>query len=278
MIVYLNGEYVNEKRARIDPSDRGFLLGDGLFETVRVYSGKPFALDRHLDRLADGARKLEIAGLPDIEKLGEIARAVLSKNGLKSARLRITVTRGEEGCDQPTLLVKAAEFFGYPERLYASGASAISLAGYRLSSATFSMIKSTSFLTSVLATLAAKRAGADEALLLNERGEVAEGAVSNAFIVRDGAVFTPPLSAGALPGVIRALVLEISAWLGIPASERSLTLDDFAVAEEAFLTNSLMEVVPLAKLDGFSIGSGKPGPVTIELSRALKELIERECG
>ncbi len=278
MIVYLNGELIEETRARISPADRGFLLGDGLFETVRVYSGKPFALNRHLDRLAEGARALDIAGLPTVDELTRIANEVVSENGLKSARLRFTVSRGEEGSERPTVLVSATQFFGYSERLYLEGASAISLAGYRFSSAPLSTLKSTSFLGSVVARLAAGKVGADEAILLNENGEIAEGAMSNAFAVLDGAVYTPPASAGALPGVTRAIVLELSRRLGIPAEERSLTVDDFAGADEAFLTSSLMEVMPLTMLDGRSIGGGKPGPTTSRLSSALKELIRRECG
>jgi len=276
MKVWLNGQVLEASEARISPLDRGFLLGDGLFETLACHQGAPFLWEEHLDRLEASAKALDI-GFPGRAMLRDAVMWVVAANGLAhadAARVRITLTRGEGGegggvwPDEvlaPTVLVTASPVH-LPAGLAEDGAAAITSAVRAVAGAPTH--KSTSFQPNVLAKGEARRAGAWEALLRNERGEVAEGATSNVFAVRAGELHTPPPEAGILPGVTRAFVLRMARDLGITAEESALRPQALAGAGEAFLTSSLAGIVPLVRLDGEPIGSGAPGPVTRRLQRA----------
>lgn len=282
MKVWLDGALVEEARARVSPVDRGLLYGDGLFETLRAYRGKPFLFEEHLARLEAAAKEVALPA-PPRAALREAVAAVLDANGLRAAdaRVRITLTRGPggeglwpEGPPAPTVLVVAGPV-ALPPGLHERGAAAVT--SRRRVLAGEPAVKSTSFQAHVLAKAEARRAGAWEALLLNHRGEVAEGATSNVFVLgADGALVTPPPGAGILPGLTRAAVLRLAApALCLDAREAPLTPADVAGAREAFLTSSVAEVVPLVRLDGRAIGDGHPGPVTRAALAAYRAEVQR---
>lgn len=278
-IVYLNGSLLPINEARISPVDYGFLYGFGLFETIRAYDGKVPFLDKHLSRLA---RSAETMGLPaTILDIGKAVMDTLRANKLNNARIRITVSAGEGGIvpDQaggisPTVLVTAVPYQPYPEQTYAKGFKAVVSSIRRNSQSLLSGIKSTNYLESMLARQEAKAAGVDEAIFLNERDLVAEAAMSNIFLVADGILKTPRLGNGILPGITREIIMELAPKLGIETVAEDIWLGELFEAQEAFLTNSLIEVMPLTRVAGKSIASGKLGPITRKLSAAYRELVK----
>lgn len=282
-IVYLNGSLLPRSQASISALDYGFLYGFGLFETMRAYTGHVFRLDRHLNRLAHSA---EILGIPaETPALKDAVMETLHANNLSDARIRITVSIGEGGmvpdpgtCSQPTVLVTAAEYKPYPEEVYQRGFRAIVSSIRRNSQSPLSRLKSASYLESMLARQEAREAGADEAICLNEKGLLAEASMCNVFLVADSTIKTPGQESGILPGITREVVLELASQLSIKTGEQDITLDELLQAQEAFLTNSVMEVMPLIEIDGKPIGSGVPGPVTQKLIAAYKELVSAEIG
>ncbi len=282
-IIHLNGQFLERDDAALDPLDRGVLLGDGLFETIRCEAGQLLHHEAHFARLARGARALEIAWNMPPEELLQICQQVLDANGLELARLRVTLTRGELGnspeIGEPgtsaTLIVHAAPFDQ-------ARMDAARLKGWTARIVHFPLnhrspmarIKSTSYQEHLLARLEARRAGHDEGLFLNTAGVLAEGSMTNLFAVVGGEVLTPPVEDGALPGIMRAQVLEACSRTGIPCHEPSLTPDMLRTAEEAFLTNSLVEIMPLAGVEHFPIGTGEPGEVTTRLYREYRRGVE----
>jgi branched-chain amino acid aminotransferase len=263
----LNGELVALEKLRIDPFDRGFSLGDGLFETILARSGHPLRLEAHLARLRAGALITEIPLPWSNEVLAEFLQKVLSENGLSDAVLRLTLTRGvgargvlppQDGL-QPTLLI--VPYKNVPHSLQ-SVSAIVSQKTRRNEHSPLSRCKSLNFLDNVIARLEAHRKGADDAILLNTKDHLAEATSSNLFLVIKEGVVTPPVSDGALPGVMRAAVMAL-----LKAQERSLSQPSFDEASEAFLTNAL-GVRALVNVDGKKIGTGQPGPV-------FKGLLER---
>jgi branched-chain amino acid aminotransferase len=282
-MVYLNGSLMAREDARIAVMDYGFLYGYGLFETMRAYEGKVFRLERHLDRLAGSAETLGIA--IDKSVLGSAVMDTLHANGLSDARIRLTVSVGEGSavpdtttCGRPTVLVVAAEYWPFPDEVYEKGFRVVVSSVWRNSRSPVSAMKSLSYLESMLARQEARAAGVDEAICLNEEGFLAEASMSNVFLVVGGALKTPGIASGVLPGITREAVLELAEKLKIPASEDDITLEDLLQADEAFLTNSVIEVMPLTEVDGEPIGSGTPGQVTWRLTAAYEEMVWREIG
>ncbi len=277
-IVYLNGVLMPGSQATISVMDYGFLYGFGLFETVRAYGGQPFYLDRHLSRLAHSA---EILGI-NIEGLA-LKRAVIDTilaNKLSEARIRITVSIGEGGmtpdpgtCSKPTVLILAGQYQPYSEQVYRNGFRAVVSTIRRNSQSPLSRLKSSNYLENLLAKREARKAGVDEALCLNEKGLLAEASMSNAFLVRDGLLQTPGQESGILPGITREVVLELASRLGVGALETDVTPDDIFQSQEAFLTNSLMEIMPLTEVNGKPVGSGAPGTITAKLMAEYKKLV-----
>ena len=280
-IVYLNGSLIPRSQALISALDYGFLYGYGLFETMRAYGGHVFRLDRHLSRLAHSA---EILGLPT--KAPELKGAVMDTiraNQLSEARIRITVSVGEGAmapdpstCRKPTVLILAEHYQPYPEQLYRKGLRAVVSSLRRNSQSLLSGLKSANYLESILARQEARAAGADEALCLNEKGFLAEASMSNIFLVSDGILRTPGKGSGILPGITRETVLELASQLGINTLEHDIRPDELFQAREAFLTNSLIEVMPLTEIEGKPVASGRPGPVTKRLMAAYRELVLAE--
>jgi branched-chain amino acid aminotransferase group I len=282
-IVYLNGSLMPISQARISILDYGFLYGYGLFETMRAYQGRVFRLDSHLSRLTASAEMLGFSvAVIDLRKA---IADVIDENRLGNARIRITVSIGEgamspdpASCDKPTVLIMATDYHPYPESVYQAGFRAIVSSIHRNSQSPISRFKSTSYLESLLARQEARDAGINEAILLNDKGYVAEASMSNVFLVNNDTVITPSEDGGILPGITRAVILEISQHLDIENSGRNITLEELISAEEAFLTNSVMEIMPLTEINGITIGTGIPGTVTRSLMAAYRQLVQQELG
>jgi len=277
-IVYLNGSLIPRSQAGISVLDYGFLYGFGLFETMRAYEGQVFRLDSHLNRLA---RSAKILGLPiGVTDLEDAVMATIQANQLGDARIRITVSIGEGSmvpdpstCKQPTVLILAGDYHPYLEQIYQKGFRAVISSIRRNSGSPLSRLKSANYLENMLAKQEARAAGVDEALCLNEKGLLAEASMSNIFLVDDGVLRTPGEESGILPGVTRGVVLESASRLGISTLEHDVRLDEIAEAQESFLTNSLIEIMPLTEIAGRHVGSGRPGPVTRRLMADYKELV-----
>ncbi len=277
-IVYLNGSLIPRSQARISALDYGFLYGFGFFETMRAYGGQVFRLDSHLNRLA---RSAEILGLP-IEAL-DLKGAVMDTiqaNKLSEARVRITISIGEGGmvpdpssCTQPTVLILAGPYKPYPKQVYEKGFRAVVSSIRRNSQSPLSRLKSANYLENMLAKQEARAAGVDEAICLNEKGLLAEASMSNIFLVNDGILRTPGEESGILPGITRKVVLELASQLGINTFEQDIRLDELFQTQEAFLTNSLMEIMPLTEVGGKPVGSGEAESVTRRLMANYKKLV-----
>ena len=273
MIIYLDGKYVDSADAKISVFDHGVLYGDGVFEGIRLYGGNVYRLDEHLERLEMSARAIML-DLP-LTRI-EMAAAVCEtcrRNKLTDGYIRMVVTRGVGDlslapwlCVNPTVFIIADKIALYPEEYYSQGLSIVTVATRRIApDALPPTVKSLNYLNNILAKIEARQAGAMEAIMLNAQGYVAECTADNIFIVRKGELFTPASSAGALRGVTRGTVMDIAKEQGIPMREGDLMRYDIWCADECFLTGSGAEVIPVVKLDGRVIGTGKPGPVTAKV-------------
>lgn len=284
--IYINGSLVPRSKARISVFDHGFLYGYGLFETMRAYDENIFLLDRHVARLTKSAKSIGInlAGI-DLKKA---CRDTLTANALQSARVRLTVSHGDsagfpwlEAENRPTVVVTAREYQPYSPQVYGRGFKA-GISSYRRSRySSLSGIKSTNYLVNVLARREATLDGLDESMLLNEDSYITEGSTSNVFFVKSSGLMTPPLESGILPGITRALVMEIAGTLGINVAEENVSSADLQHFEEAFLTSSMMEIMPLVAVKQqngkvITISSGKPGEITRRLVSAYKERVKKE--
>ena len=282
-IIYINGALVPRGEARISPFDRGFLYGYGLFETMRSYGGWVFRLDRHLARLMRSAERLGLAALLDPAVLEQAIQKTLEANRLRDARIRLSISagEGERGLAPPesgmlTIIVVAERLSLPTPRAYEKGVSAAIVSARRNSQSLLSGIKSMAYLESLLAHSEAMAAGADEAILLNERSTVAECSTSNIFLVVGGRLLTPSAESGILPGITREVVLELAQGLGITTVVGEIQLADLLGADEAFLTNSIVELMPITQVDGRPVGRGKPGEVTMRLLKTYREQVLRQ--
>jgi branched-chain amino acid aminotransferase len=266
--VWVNGALVPPGEPILAADDRGFTLGDGLFETMRAYGGRVFRLRAHLERLRSSAARLGIPVPPDLE---DAVRATLAASGLDSAAVRLTLTRGPGGDGlalpepaRPTVVITVRPY-APAERWYVDGARAVFSRGRLNEHALTAGMKRLGYLDQVTAQAEARAAGADEALFLDTAGHLAEGAASNLFLVAGGTLWTPPLSCGVLPGITRSVVIELAEAAGIPVREEPLAPGALRDASEAFLTSSLREVVPIVAIGGDPVGNGRPGPLTLRL-------------
>jgi len=274
-VLWVDGALVDEAVARVSPMDHGLLTGDGVFETLRVYGGVPFAWGRHLDRLARSASALGLP-LPDAAGLRAAAEAVIAANDLGEARLRITVTGGpaplgsERGDHSPTVIVAVGQLRAWPatERV-------VVVPWTRNERGATAGLKTISYAENVRALAYAHEHGANEAMFPNTRDELWEATGSNVFVVQGDAVRTPPESAGCLAGVTRAYVLELCASEGIPCEEVALPMQALADADEAFLTSSTREVQAIATVDGEALPVA-PGPITLQLREAFRARVASE--
>lgn len=262
-------------QAQISAFDRGFLYGDALFETMRAYGGKIFRLDQHLARLSSSATFLGFDLSPLPEPLDAAIRRTLTESRLADAYVRLTVSRGTrrglipEAHDIPTVMIEVRAFSPYPARLYEHGAELIISRYRRDETSPLSNHKITNYLPAILAKREAAAAGADDALFLNRKGDVAEATVANVFVVKNGRVITPLVSAGILPGITRATAIEICRQSGIPCAEENVTPEQLVAAEEVFLTNTVMEIMPVQRIGDFVVRA--PGTVTQDTAARYHE-------
>ena len=280
MKIYIDGQFYDKEHAKISVFDHGLLYGDGVFEGIRFYKGRVFRLEEHVARLFDSAKALCL----DIGMgMAEISAALLEtirRNELRDGYVRLVVTRGcgDLGlnpalCPRATVFIIASKITLYPPDKYESGLHVVTCATRRIAHGALSpMVKSLNYLNNILAKIEAQQAGAGEGLMLNEQGYVAECTGDNLFTVKNGRIFTPPISSGALAGVTRAVVFEIAAELDIPISEPEMTRYEIYTAEECFLTGTAAEIIPAVRLDNRVIGTGSPGPVTKRLIARFHEL------
>ena len=280
-IVFLNGSLVPAQEAKASPLDRGFLYGYGLFETMRSYKGRVFRLQRHLARLKRSAAMLALASELEAYDLEQAVYDTVEANRLDDARIRLTVSAGlgERGLAPPslgliTVMVSAEKLDLPPPQVYRRGIRAAIVGTRRNSLSPLSQVKTTSYLDNFVAYSQAVALGAEEAILLNEKGFIAECSTSNIFLVAGGLLLTPSEESGILPGITREAVLELAQALGIEAVEGEIPVPRLLQAEEAFLTTSVREIVPITSVDGRPVSSGRPGAVTKRLMAAYKELVE----
>jgi branched-chain amino acid aminotransferase len=270
--VWLNGVLADADETHISPFDHGLLVGDGVFETLRVYEGVPFAWTRHYERLVHSGNGLGLA-VPDDEVLRPAATAVIAANQLVDARLRITVTGGlaplgsERGDAAPTVVIAAT-----PVKPWPALETVATVPWPRNERGATAGLKTISYAENVRALAFAHDHGAGEAIFCNTRGELCEATGSNLFVVLDGVACTPPADSGCLLGVTRALVLELAATYGVPTQECALAPDALTGADEAFLTSTTREVHPIAKVDDHDLPQA-PGPLTKQLADAFTQLV-----
>lgn len=284
-LCWLNGEIMDAREARIPVLDHGLLYGDGVFEGIRFYRGRPFRLAEHWRRLRDSARAIALPVPLSQEAMAAAVDQLLTAFGAQEGYLRLVVTRGvgplgldPSRCVEPNVFIIADHLALVSAAARAQGACVVIAATRRLGADGLDpRIKSLNYLNHILARIEANQAGADEAILLNAAGRIAEGSADNIFLVRDGALATPPPIEGALAGVTRAVVIELARQLGIPCAETPLAPYDLYNADECFLTGTGAELIPVRLVDGRALGSC-PGPVFQRLQRAFLARVEAECG
>jgi branched-chain amino acid aminotransferase len=275
MIVWVNGALTPIEAATISPLDHGLVVGDGVFETIRVYRGRPFAWTRHVRRLHASADGIGLTA-PPFAELRAAADAVLAANDLREARLRITVTGGpappgsRRAPGPPTVVIVAFELEPTSDT-----ASVMIVPWTRNEGGALAGLKTISYAENVRALAYVEAHGAHEAIFANTRGNLCEATGSNVFLVLEGVCCTPPLSAGCLNGVTRQLLLEIAPAVGVPIEERDVPVEELRRAEEAFVTSTVRELQPIASVDGDALPVA-PGPVTEKLSAAFTDLTNRE--
>jgi branched-subunit amino acid aminotransferase/4-amino-4-deoxychorismate lyase len=257
--VWLNGKLLPAREARVPALDRGVLWGYGLFETMRVYGGRPWAFDDHYSRLRKGGEVIELAA-PDADDMRQAIAETIAANDLEDAGVRVTITAGAGPADPqadpdepPNVLVAAWPLRDYSE-LYSKGAALVTIAG---GGRPLAGVKTTSYAVSVAGRVIARRAGADDALFVGDGGCVLEATASNLFVLRGNVLSTPPLSEAVLPGVTRRCVLAVAADVGLSTAEEALRLDDLYAADEVVLTSSLREVYPARSVDGRDVNRGE---------------------
>jgi branched-chain amino acid aminotransferase len=280
MKIFIDGKYCDERDAKISVFDHGLLYGDGIFEGIRAYNGRVFRLKEHIDRLFCSARsillKIPMAHADIMAAIIETCR----RNRIRDGYIRLVVTRGigtlglnPNRCKNPSVIIIAGKMQLYPTELYQRGMEIVTVPTVRnLHSALNPAIKSLNYLNNILAKIEANNAGCEEAIMLNAEGFVAECTGDNIFIVKERRLLTPPLSAGALYGITRGVVMDLAAQSGLTVGEPDLTRYDLFNADECFLTGTGAELVPVVKIDGRVVGTGKPGPVTESLVAQYRAL------
>ena len=279
--VFLNDKLVDAGKASVSANDSGLLYGAGLFETMRTRAGKVFALDDHLDRLLSSAQALSIGISYDKDYITDAIYKVLHANDLEDARMRMTVTGGamsqvaEER--KSTLLITATKLAAYPPEYYRKGIMVL-LCPYRQNPHDPTCgHKVTSYFSRMMGLKFAHEKGAAEALWFTTDNRLAEGCISNVFLVKDSVLYTPPLSTPVLPGVARKTVCQIAADSSIKLVEKDLSINDVLDAEEIFLTNAIMQVMPVNSVEKHTVSEGKVGPMAKKLKKSFDEMVEHQC-
>jgi branched-chain amino acid aminotransferase len=281
--IWINNKIISAKNARVSVFDRGFMYGDGVFETMRSYGGRVFGLNAHMDRIANSLKVVKIKipySKAFIEK--ELYR-LLKVNNLKDAYIRLMITRGEGtvglakiDCALPTVVIFVKRFTPYPAKMYKNGISIKIVKVRQNENSPVSGIKSISFLNYILARLEAKEGGFDDGIMLNSKGMICESTISNIFLIRKNQLATPPKTSGILPGITRDVILKLACKIGLKAKEKNITPQELCAADEVFLTNSLMEVMPVVKVGDKVIGIARPGPLTKRIHlEYIKSVVSR---
>ncbi len=279
--VFLNDELIDSDKASISVADSGFLYGAGLFETMRSRNGVVFALKDHLDRLFFSAKCLSINTTYDAEYITDAVYRVLRANELIDARLRLTLTNGpmceDEDKRKSTLLITATKFRSYPPEYYQKGVLVVLCQFRQNPSDPTCGHKVTSYFSRMIALNQAHQKKAAEALWFTVDNCLAEGCVSNVFLVKDSVLYTPPIKTPVLAGIARKTVCQIALKSSIKLVEKSLTIEDVLAADEMFLTNVIMQVLPITRVERHEVGGGKVGPMVKRLQRDFNEFVENEC-
>ncbi len=283
-IVYLNGRFVPLSQAKVSILDRGFCYGDALFETMRVYSGKIFRLDLHLDRLERGADCIFLKLPESRERIQEILYETFNRNQGADAVIRLTLTRGEgvlgklwQADTSPTLSVYVRPYRSPPDEWYQNGVpislipnSAAKLGGLQ------EQIKSANYLSQILARKQAEDQSSVDGIMINEQGEVCDGTISNIFLVKDGKLSTPAVNGYVLAGVTRQAILELASQTSTVCKEKTIVPEEVLQADEVFLTNTGWEILPVTRVDGKTVGYGQPGPLTQALRQKFRKCVDAE--
>ena len=284
MQIYIDGEYFDKDDAKISVFDHGLLYGDGIFEGIRFYNGRVFRLSEHIDRLFVSAKAILLdIGMTHDELIGAVLEAI-RRNELKDGYVRLLVTRGigtlglsPLGCEKATVIIIADKISLYPEEKYNEGLKLITCSTRRTAPAALSpCVKSLNYLNNVMAKVEAIFGDAEEGLMLNEQGFIAECTGDNIFVIKDGKMKTPPASSGALPGITRDVIFEIAEEFGIELNEAQMTRYDIYAADECFLTGTAAEVIAAVQLDRRPIGEGHPGPLTARFISRFRERVSQE--
>lgn len=283
MIIYLNGEFVPEEEAKVSVFDHGLLYGDGVFEGIRAYNGRVFRLDEHIDRLYDSAKTIDLEVPLSKEEFKEALLETLRRNDLKDAYIRPVVTRGKgnmgldpRSCATPTVFIIAAGWGAMYGDLYEKGLTAVTVSVRRnAADALPPNVKSLNYLNNILAKIEANYKGGDEAIFLDTHGNITEGSGDNLFLVKNGVLITPH-TLNNLRGVTRHVVLEAAAALGLTVMERDVGYFDLYTADEVFVTGTAAELGPIVTIDGRTIGTGTPGPITKQLMAGFSAITAKE--
>lgn len=283
--IYINGQIVPQEDAKISVFDHGLLYGDGVFEGIRAYNGKIFTLDEHLDRIYDSATAISLKIPITKAEMAEAIKQTMKANNLTDSYIRLVVTRGigklgldPNKCATPQIIIIADTIELYSKALYEKGLDIVTVTTIRNHfSALDPKIKSLNYLNNILAKIESIQAGAGEALMLNKDGYVAECAGDNIFIFKDNILRTPPSSAGILVGITRNVVMKLATEMGIQVREELMTRYDLYIADECFLTGTAAEIIPVVKIDGRTIGTGKPGKITLDLLKRYRGLTRNGC-
>jgi branched-chain amino acid aminotransferase len=279
--VWINGKLFDKADAKISVFDHGLLYGDGVFEGIRIYSGKIFRFREHIERIYESARHIALEIPLNREQLMQAVQETVKVNAKQDGYIRLVVTRGAgylgldpARCSEPQVIIIVDDIALYPAEFYDKGLSVVTASVIRNHpNALNPRIKSLNYLNNILAKIEAVRAGCQEAIMLNHNGEVAECTGDNIFIVKRGLLRTPHLVAGLLEGVTRNAVIELAHAAKITVQEMALTRHDIYSADECFVTGTAAEIAPVVQCDGRPIGNGKPGPITRQLRERFQQMV-----
>ena len=281
MYVHLNNKIIQASEAKVSVFDHGFLYGDGIYETIRVYDGVAFMLDEHLKRLFLSASLIGLNITKDFSEIKSAVYELLYANSLTNAYVRITFSRGEGPigldpalCKEPTFVIMANEFKDYPKAYYKDGLKVIiSPVRRNLKEAIDTRIKSLNFLNNILAKIEAKNYDAYEAIMVNSQGYIAEGTICNIFFLKDEVLCTPSIECGILDGITRAIVIDLAIRNGIKVKEGEFKISDLFGASEVFITNTTMEVMPVSSIYDYCFQNGRS--VTYPVGEVSKMLLSK---
>lgn len=279
--IYINDQLIDEAEAKVSVFDHGLLYGDGVFEGIRVYNRKIFELEAHMKRLYDSAHAIRLKIPQNIDELTKNVEMTVKANDITDGYIRLVVTRGVGNlginpklCQEPQIIIIAASIQLYPKELYEKGLKVVSAATMRVPPMSLmTQVKSLNYLNNILAKMEALDYDAMEAIMYNDQGFVAEASADNVFVIQNNKLSTPPISAGALNGITRGVIIKIARENGYEVAEENLTRYDLYTADEIFLTGTGAELIGAIEVDGRKIGLGEPGPITKKLKKIFEAYV-----